>query len=746
MPLHSTGPPDWPEWSRSPEEPEPEPGGPGQRESAWVSGLIDFMTESWACGQPIRAEEILARNPELDDESAIRLIYEETCLRREAGEEVPTTEILGRFPRWRDQLEVLLGCDRLLRPMTQTAVLPEVGEELGPFRLLAELGRGASGKTYLASEPALADRLVVLKVISDDQEEHLSLARLQHTYIIPLFSEHAFPERGLRALCMPYLGGTSLARILDVLVEVPPADRRGQDILEILDRVEAGRPVPMQPDSPYRRYLQQASYVQAICWIGACLADALQDAHARGLVHMDVKPSNVLIAADGTPMLLDFHLARKPIPANERFPDRIGGTRGWMAPEHEAALEAVGLGQPVPSPVDYRADIYALGLLLREALGGPSLRDRQEDRPALRRRNAAVSIGLADIVAKCLAERPSDRYGNAAAMADDLRRSHNDLPLRGVRNHPGERLRKWRKRNPAGPWVVSFIAVVAVVALFYFQRVHELQTALEDGRALCKSGRYPDAVLTLGRGLERSVGIPGLETLSRALQEQFREARRGVDAERLHHLAERVRFEYGIDPPAASEADALLRDILAIWSRRHQLLPTAKIGDDSPLDQQVRMDLLELVAAWAELRIRRMSQAELRESRGEILELLDEARIRCGPSVTIEQLRRSMAGEPASTNLDREPGPVPESASEHYDLGRSELRSRQFDRAFEEFRLALDRRPRDFWPNFYAGHCAYRLGRYSDAFASFSVCIALDPRSAPSYFNRGAGGRGDRTD
>ena len=80
----------------------------------------------------------------------------------------------------------MLGCDRMLRPLSRVARFPNTGEELGPFRLLAEVGRGACGKTYLAAEPALGNRLVVLKVITDDQEEHLSLARLRHTHIIPL--------------------------------------------------------------------------------------------------------------------------------------------------------------------------------------------------------------------------------------------------------------------------------------------------------------------------------------------------------------------------------------------------------------------------------------------------------------------------------------------------------------------------------------------------------------------------------
>ena len=166
------------------------------------------------------------------------------------------------------------------------------------------------------------------------------------------------------------------------------------------------------------------------------------------------------------------------------------------------------------------------------------------------------------------------------------------------------------------------------------------------------------------------------------------------------------------------------------------MLPPAESDHDSPLDQRIRNDLLELVGVWAELRIRLAPQADSPASQDDVFRLLNEAQTSCGPSFTIDRLRRSLAGEPGRTSSAAGPGPAPRTASEHYDLGRSQLRSGDFNKAFEEFRMALERRPQDFWPNFYAGQCAYRLKRYSDAFASFSVCIALDPRSAPSYFNR----------
>ena len=100
--------------------------------SAWLSRQVQAMASAWARGEPVSADELLAGHPELGDEAAVRLIYEEVCLRREAGQEIATTEVVNRFPRWKDELEVLLGCDRMLRPFSRVALFPEPGEEPRP--------------------------------------------------------------------------------------------------------------------------------------------------------------------------------------------------------------------------------------------------------------------------------------------------------------------------------------------------------------------------------------------------------------------------------------------------------------------------------------------------------------------------------------------------------------------------------------------------------------------------------------
>src|SRR6516162_1838963 len=89
----------------------PESSGWDDGDPSWLSREVNSMAAAWSRGQPVLAGEIIDRHPGIADEAAVRLIYEEVNLRRESGENVRTTEVVRRYPRWRDELEVLLGCD-----------------------------------------------------------------------------------------------------------------------------------------------------------------------------------------------------------------------------------------------------------------------------------------------------------------------------------------------------------------------------------------------------------------------------------------------------------------------------------------------------------------------------------------------------------------------------------------------------------------------------------------------------------
>ena len=117
---------------------------------------------------------------------------------------------------------------RALEQLGTTA--PRVGDQIAGFHILARLGRGAQGRVYLATQTELADRPVVLKVSPLRGGEHRSLARLQHTNIVPILSSQDLPERGLRVLCLPYMGGTTLEHLLLKLMIRPVRERSGRQL------------------------------------------------------------------------------------------------------------------------------------------------------------------------------------------------------------------------------------------------------------------------------------------------------------------------------------------------------------------------------------------------------------------------------------------------------------------------------------------------------------------------------------
>lgn len=532
--------------------------------AALVERLAGDMAAAWRRGEQLSAESYLDGHPELREHpaEAVRLVYEEVCLRQECGQEVAADELSRRFPRWADELALVLDCHRLMQSRLTPPTYPDVGESLGDFQLVAELGRGAQGRVFLATQAALADRPVVLKVAPLQAREHLSLARLQHTHVIPLHAVYDFPARHLRALCMPFLGGTTLARVLDLLHEQPLAQRTGLSLLDAVDTAQRQAPIRLPGQGVFRRALAKASYVEAVCGIGACLADGLHYAHERGLVHLDIKPSNVLLAADAQPLLLDFHVSLRPVPAGSPVPEGFGGTTPFMSPEQTRACDAAERGIPIPEAVGTRSDLYSLGRLLYVALSGQEI-SSEGPLPPLRRCNPQVSVGLSDLIQKCLAPNPDARYPDAAALAADLRRHLAHRPLQGVPNRSlRERWRKWRHRRPNAPlWAGLLFALTAAAIVLAGVFLERVQAGRAGGLLSTRSQPAECEHLALGTSLLHAGELErAAEALERAADQQphlfWAHFYRGVCAYRRGQLADAVHaFDVTIAlEPTAEEA------------------------------------------------------------------------------------------------------------------------------------------------------------------------------------------------
>lgn len=458
-----------------------------------LDSILAEFTRGWDRGESPRVEEVLDRLGPCAPDDLIELIYHEFCLAEAAGDDPEPLDYLARFPTCRDRLARLFGLHGALgaslpRPRVEPVPLPESGDEVGPYRLVRELGRGRFAQVFLAEQGDLDGRLVVLKVSARPSPEPRLLARARHPHIVEVLRHATADDGALHLVCMPFWGGATLAAVLDERRRRARRPKRGRDFLADLDQVSAPEyPPPPGRSRPAREVMARGSYPQAVAWIVARLAEALDHARRRGVLHGDLKPSNVLLTADGQPMLFDFNLAVDwHASAEGGIPGETGGTLAYMAPERLLAVAEPELTPPPGAAARHRADLYALGLLLREALTGRPPEIPEERGGGARRLAAAlaaargragwvraatrgVSPGLRPILDRCLAPDPADRYGRAAELAEDLDRWRADRHL-AYADEPAWRfgLMRWARRQrialAAGGSVVLAGAGVALVA------------------------------------------------------------------------------------------------------------------------------------------------------------------------------------------------------------------------------------------------------------------------------------------
>ena len=460
--------------------------------STFDSTLTEF-TDRWQRGERPSAEDYFPRLDPNKDSEFVELIYREYCMAESAGLEPDVLSFLGRFPAYCKPLNQLFSVhDALessdLQSWFEPVPMPEVGCALGPYLLVRELGRGGFARVFLAEQTDLDDRLVVVKISSRPSLEHKLLARSSHPNIVEVLwhgeVENYPPPGHLHAV--PGRNDTVIpARRSE---ERNAARPRDGSLLADLDRLSITGYQSASSARPSRRLIEGLSYAKSIGWFVARLAEALDFAYGRNVLHGDVKPSNILIAADGSPMLLDFNMAvtwqpSSLVGSSDKSPGDPGGTLAYMAPERLRAIAKPDLAVP-PSPAQrHRADIYSLGVVLYEALSGLSTEinggkgltlqeiasvyasSRQPGGEVMiRSARSSLPVGLRPILARCLAPDLVDRYKRASELADDLDRWREDQPLTHA-SEPWRRLAlaRWVRRQHQ-TLMATALAVMVVAA------------------------------------------------------------------------------------------------------------------------------------------------------------------------------------------------------------------------------------------------------------------------------------------
>ena len=413
-----------------------------------------------------------------DSDRVLSLVYEEFCLLQENGYNPDSAAFCEQYQPWRDSLASQLGYHRELSRAVgaeyPSVTFPEPGDRFDKYRLTSILGVGGVARVYLATEDELGGRQLAIKVSASFGQEPSILAKLDHRNIVPIWTV-AESESGLRGICMPYRPGLTLEELIKRIGRGKPP-RAARAICDALRPRDSPADLPPEDQRVgWAEFPVDRTFPEAVAWIGLALAQALSYLHKQGIYHRDIKPANILLAYREGPQLLDFNLAQVPSNPNGATVAQKGGTLPYMAPEQlRAFLDVSAWGD-----VEEAADLYSLGLVLRELLTGrppeiPSVRgslareiqsliDRRSlPREAIREINPGVPPALDSIIEKCLAFRPIDRYASASDLAADLRQFIDRKPLLKAPNPSKIEMGfNWTHRNRHG--VVAAVLCSAIV-------------------------------------------------------------------------------------------------------------------------------------------------------------------------------------------------------------------------------------------------------------------------------------------
>lgn len=546
---------------------------PGSSAYTGDLNLLDRILQRMSSGEAVDLEALIAEHPEQADEirqlAAVVQFVQSAANEQDAGESLDARVKVGRR-----------------RPT------------LGDFRIEREIARGGMGVVYEAVQESL-NRRVALKVLlpgvtfSEDAIERFSrearmTGGMHHRHIVPIYA--VGEADGVPYYAMQFIDGHSLSTFIE-------------------ERRDAG-------------LTSDAAYFRRVAEWGRQAAEGLAYAHGHGVVHRDVKPSNLLLDGDDQIWVTDFGLARQSANVTITMSGDLLGTVRYMSPE-----QARGGGA-----VDERTDVYSLGVslyemaCLRPAFEGPdrasTLKKVLLDEPQrLRHRAAGIPGPLEIIIHTAMDKEPERRFPSAAVMAEELQRFLDGRPL--LTQPPGafEQFRRLVARHKA-PFAFLGVLLVVVLGFGVWMSVlygvaegHRLTAERERGEAVEARDAEQAARLAAERETEKAVQIQTF--LGDMLASVDPTVAQGRDdtllREILEKAADRIENELADQPEVRAAIHAIIGQTY-LELARHEEAEThlSKALDIYGLDTKHALDAASVMnnLAIMHYRQRRLPQAE----------------------------------------------------------------------------------------------------------------------------------------
>jgi len=528
---------------------------------------------------------------------------------RDRGHEHPLEHYLVRYPRQAEAVRAEYESMTSSSPAETAAASAGDGKQLGPYRLLRELGRGGQGSVWAAEDPRLG-RTVALKLLPPSftilsgerrarlQREAEIVARLDHPGICTVYE--AQMEGDTPYIAMRLVEGAALSSLIAAEQERRAAggSKRAHGELAAL---------PIGPGDGLELREVLAFFERT--------ARALHAAHEAGIIHRDIKPANVMVTPAGDPVILDFGQAKEEdSAAGLTASGEVFGTPAYMSPEQ---LESR------PEDLDRRVDVWALGASLQEALtlsrpfeapNTPALLAKIATQAPTDPRTgcALVDEDLRVVLATAMERSLDRRYPTALAFAEDLRRIRLFEPIHARPAGPLLRLRRWVRRHPAlAASTVGTIISLALGLIVSLVLLSQVRAALEIALARHLASRaveliHEDPSAALALATEAVQRAPAAQTRNALYQ--------ALDACTLRALFDGDPARLFLDLVPAPD-DAHVAATLSDGSLRLYALAggdeVRRFGDDSQQARVVafRTDGAEIFSAGADARLRRYEVA-----------------------------------------------------------------------------------------------------------------------------------------